>query len=75
MNSMNPQTSNRLNRAVLKALRRAVCIYWEQEKARPIPDHLAQLAAKVDEALAKRMDVRDPSAPSLHDNSGQDRPT
>lgn len=45
----------RLNRkATLKAISRAVRIYWELEKAQPIPDHLAQLADKVDEALAKR---------------------
>jgi len=52
---MSPTEPKGLNRKeTLKALSRAVQVYWEHEKAQPIPDHLAQLAAKVDEALARR---------------------
>jgi len=53
---MDPTAPERQNReATLKALSRAVCVYWEHETARPIPDHLLQLAAQADEALAKRV--------------------
>lgn len=33
------------------AISRALAIYWEQEKSRTVPDHLVQLAAKVEETL------------------------
>ena len=68
MSSMGPERPNR--RQTLEALKRAVRIYWEHEKALPIPDHLAQLASKADEALAKR--VATPSmVPSKRVGSGE----
>jgi hypothetical protein len=61
MNSISPQRSHRLNRkAALNALGRVVRIYWEHEKARPVPDHLTELAAKADEALTQRLDTSRP---------------
>ena len=63
MSSIDPE---RLNRKVaLKAISRAVRIYWEHKKALQIPDHLVQLAARADEALAKHVAAPDvvPSAP------------
>ena len=53
MNSIDPERLNR--KEALKAISRAVRIYWEHKKALPIPDHLVQLAAKADEALAKHL--------------------
>lgn len=62
MSSTDPERPNR--KEALKAISRAVRIYWEHEKALPIPDHLVQLATKADEALAKRVATpsADPSA-------------
>ena len=37
------------------AIRRAVRIYWENQKALPIPEHLMQLAAQANEALSNRL--------------------
>jgi hypothetical protein len=37
-------------KATIAALSRAARAYWEHEKARPIPDRLAKLAATADEA-------------------------
>jgi hypothetical protein len=36
--------------AVIAALSRAVRVYWDHEKSRPLPERLAQLAAAADEA-------------------------
>jgi hypothetical protein len=47
--------SERQNRkAVIAALTRAVRIYWEHEKAGPIPDFLAKLAAAADDASSTK---------------------
>ena len=58
MTSNGPDRINR--KAALQAISRAVSIYWEHQKALTVPDHLSELAAKVDEALAKRV-----SAPAI----------
>lgn len=41
-------------KATVEALERAVRIYWENAKTEPVPDHLMQRAADIDEALANR---------------------
>ena len=53
MSSIDPERLNR--KETLKALSRAVRVYWEDDKALPIPEHPVQLAAKADEVLAKRL--------------------
>jgi hypothetical protein len=66
MSTIGPERPNR--KAALKAISRAVRIYWEHEKSQPIPDHLAQLASKVDAALAKPIAIPSivPSSPVEH---------
>jgi hypothetical protein len=73
METRPPRGSDRLSRkATIDAIRRAVRGYWEHEKAQPIPDHLIELAAKADEALAKRsLGVYDSSDTSSPENSGE----
>jgi hypothetical protein len=66
MSTIGPERLNR--KAALKAISRAVRIYWEHEKSQPLPDRLAQLASKVDAALAKRIATPSivPSSPVEH---------
>lgn len=70
---MAPIDPKRLNRKeTLRALSRAVQVYWEHEKALPVPDHLAELAATADDAVAKRVAM--PSiVPSPSVESGETR--
>jgi hypothetical protein len=51
---------------VLAALGRAVRAYWEHEKAQPVPDHLAKLAAAADEAWSSKP-APDPKQQDGHD--------
>jgi hypothetical protein len=54
--------SERQNRkAVIAALSRAVRIYWEHEKAGPLPDFLAKLAAAADDACSAKPASPDPT--------------
>jgi hypothetical protein len=51
-----------LNRkAAAAALARAVRVYWEHEKARPVPDFLMKLAAAADDACLKAL-IPEPNA-------------
>jgi hypothetical protein len=50
-----PPGLDRKNRKVpLAALSRAVRVHWDHEKARPVPEHLAELAATADEACCTK---------------------
>ena len=69
---MNPTSTptgvERQNRKeVLAALARAVRAYWEHEKARPVPDHLAKLAAAADEACSTKPEAPDPKLQDGHE--------
>jgi hypothetical protein len=56
--------SERQNRkAVIAALSRAVRIYWEHEKAGPLPDFLAKLAAAADDACSANPSTPAPNTP------------
>jgi hypothetical protein len=71
MDPKQPQASGLLKRkATIEAVTRAVRLYWENEKARPVPDHLSELAAKADEAVATHFQgFPKPSDTSAPENS------
>ncbi len=68
--SPSPPGRGRQNRkAAIAALSRAVLVYWDHEKARPMPEHLAKLAAMADEAPNTEL-VPAPNSPSLPEDPG-----
>jgi len=62
-----PTWQNR--RALIQALSRAVAVYWDHEKTRPVPEDLAKLAAAADEASNTKL-VPDPTSPNLPEDAG-----
>jgi len=68
MSSIDPERLNR--KETLKALSRAVRVYWEHETALPLPEHLVQLAAKADEVLGQCL-ATPGIVPSDPDESGE----
>jgi len=65
MNATDPDPDRTSRKATTTAMNRAVAnarlrLYWDHLLSQAVPDHLLQLAAKVEEALAKRV-----AAPSI----------
>jgi hypothetical protein len=68
MDAISPASElKQLNRkAAVAALGRAVRVYWEHEKARPLPDFLAKLAAAADDACSAK-----PASPDHNARPGE----
>ena len=53
-NSPPSQQGGQNRKVAVAALSRAVRVYWDHEKARPVPDRLATLAASADAACKSK---------------------
>jgi len=63
-----PGVARQNRKAAIAALSRAVLAYWHHEKARPVPDHLANLV-QADQACSTKL-APNPIFPNLPEDAG-----